>query len=203
MKRLNIFLIILAQYFITTSTAMADEAFYISAGSGVAFYDTGVTATTGTAHVDDATDTSRLLVGLGVGLGLTAEAYYTDLGEVTVTANAGDTLVQNGAITTFASDNTKLLSQYKGYGINAVYKVDLGPVGFYAKAGILHWSLEYEASVAGTVFSNRTDSGDELLLGVGFEYSLLPFVSMRIDYEQTEIDDYDVMIVGVSIAVEL
>lgn len=201
MKKLLMLQIVWLQLFIAPHS-LADDSFYLGVVPGVAFYDTGISNKTGTTSVDDFDNSSTIQLGVNVGSGFIVEFYYADLGNVSISGNAGDSFSQKGTTTTFTSDNTKFLYQYTGYGINALYKVGLGPTALYAKAGILHWSMKYEASVSGTNFATGNDSGNSPLVGIGFEAPIIfPFTSLRIEYAKTKIDDVDVLLVSAGVVV--
>lgn len=199
MKIRAAFVIILLQIF-SYQTARA-EMFYVSASAGQTTYDTGLTNLTGTATLDDETTSSKVLVGMNMGFGLMAEAYYTDLGEVTFTANNGDTVTSAGTVTTIGFDGYKSVSEFTGYGINAVYKVGIGIASVYGKVGMLHWESETTVGATGFADTTTTDSGNELLVGAGVEFAVMPFIGLRLDYEQTEIDDDDVTTIAAGIVV--
>jgi len=200
MKKLAAVTIILLQMF-TYQTAQA-EMFYVGAMYGQTQYETGVTALTGTATLDDETTSSKVLVGMNIGFGLMAEVYYADMGDVTFSANSGDTYTEAGVTETIVYDGLSTMSQYKAYGINAVYKLGFGIASVYAKAGMLHWESENTVQITSFGFKETTTtSGNEPLVGAGVEFTLLPLVSIRLDYELTKIDEDDVTNISAGVVV--
>lgn len=201
MKRSAALLIVLLQLF-NAPASWANDTFYLGASYGMTTYDTGYTNPTGTSKLDDETTSSKVLVGMEVGFGLIGEVYYADLGGVTYTGNAGDTITDKmGSVITIPVNGYSSESQNSGYGVNAIYKIGFGIASVYAKAGLMHWSEEVTTSAP--VYTTRitNDSGNELLVGAGVEFSVAPFIAVRVDYEQTEVADDDISTIAAGIVV--
>ncbi|MDH5445404.1 MAG: outer membrane beta-barrel protein [Gammaproteobacteria bacterium] len=185
-----------------SQTSLAERTFYIGASYGQTTYDTGVTSMTGTAKLDDEAETSKVLVGMDVGyFDLIAEVYYADMGSVTFTANAGDTVTSESGVNTIPVNGYKDVTENTATGLNLIYKVDIVFGSIYAKAGAMYWSTESETSIGGVITETETQSGVDALVGLGYEFSFAPFTSLRIDYEQTKIDEDPVSTISAAIIV--
>ena len=69
---------------------------YLGAGAGRSSIDAGVTATTGTATLDEDDIGYKAFAGLQINKFLAAEVFYANLGEAELTGNNGDTFGANG-----------------------------------------------------------------------------------------------------------
>jgi len=70
-----------------------------------------------------------------------------------------------------------------GYDVFGVLGIDLGPIGIFAKAGVIAWDAEF--SIDGVT---GTDDGTDAAYGVGAKISL-GSLAFRVEYELFDIED--------------
>ncbi|MBB3167775.1 porin family protein [Simiduia aestuariiviva] len=110
-------------------------------------------------------------------LNLAVEGSYVDFG------------TQAGTIANI--DVSQTSSAFMG---SALAGVNLGPVGVFAKAGVINW--DSDITVDGLKASG---SGSDPAYGIGAKFQLLSF-QLRAEYERLEIDDADIDMFSVGAA---
>lgn len=69
---------------------------------------------------------------------------------------------------------------------HALAGFNMGPLGVFAKAGVMNWDSKLKGAMDST-----TESGSDPAYGVGAKFQLLSF-QLRAEYERLQLDDVDV-----------
>ena len=153
--------------------AGADSGLYIGLGLGNAAVEaSGTDPVRGNYSLDDNDSGIKLFGGYNFGLvpflDLAVEGSYVDFG--TTRATFQDT-------SSFRVEVTGI----NGFGLIGF---DVGPVGLFAKAGLMYWELD------NTLSSSPTTSGTDPAYGVGAKIQFGSF-AVRAEYEAFEVDGLD------------
>jgi outer membrane immunogenic protein len=157
--------------------AGAESGFYIGGSVGSANQDVD----SDEVSIDDDASGGKIFAGYNIGLipflDLAVETSYVDFGEISSPVTGGA-----------ASVNTTGLSAFGLLGFK------LGPLGFFAKTGLINW--ESETRVVGVKTDN---SGSDAAYGIGTRFQL-GSIAVRAEYEVFDIDkaDIDFFTVGAS-----
>ena len=169
-KKVKVFFISLAAVAMSmpgAALAGTDSGLYIGAGAG--------NATVKESGLDESDSAYKLFAGYNIGfiplVDLAMEFSYVDFGKP---ENA------NGSVE---------LSGIDAFGL-AGYS--FGPLGVFAKAGIVSWNSD--ATFGG---STTSDSGTDTAYGVGARFAIGSF-AVRAEYEFFDLDDTDLDMVSVS-----
>jgi outer membrane immunogenic protein len=165
-------ILLVAALLLMSAESRADSGFYVggsvgSAGLEIDFDDPGDPLNTVTFDEDDFA--WKAFAGYNFDLtllNLAIEGGYVDLGGSS--ADLGGTL--------FAVDAD-------GLDLFGVLGVDLGPIGIFAKAGVIAWDAE--ASIDGL---GDSDDGTDPAYGVGAKFGFGSF-AIRVEYELFDIED--------------
>jgi len=173
-------LLLSAALLFTAGSAHADSGFYIGGSIGSALLE----AKDADADFDfDGDDfAAKAFVGYNIDafiIDLAIEGGYVDFG------NPSDTVV-----------GSEVEFDVTGWDLFALAGVELGPVGVFAKAGMISWDVD--ASLDGTRLGS--DSGTDPAYGVGARFSLWS-AEIRAEYEYFDVestDDLSMVSVGVA-----
>ena len=151
--------------------AGADSGVYLGIGAGEAALTVkGSDPTDGDYNLDDSDVGYKLFGGYNFGyvpvIDLAVEISYVDFG----TANSA-----------FVNGNP---ISYEITGLNAfgLVGINLGPLGLFAKAGVISWQLD---STIGT--TNNSDSGTDTAYGLGAKLQLSSY-ALRAEYEVYDVN---------------
>jgi OOP family OmpA-OmpF porin len=167
-------LLLIALAVVMTSTAAQQPTgrFYVGAGGGQVrskdycgpYFDTVVVA------CDNATLAYKVFGGVQLLDFLAVETGYADLGEFTSELEVAGTPV---------NDKTRV----RGPLLEAVVSLPIaGGLSVLGKAGGIYWSLEQDFVVAGVPQSD-SNSGVEMVLGLGAQYQFNRHFAIRAEYE--------------------
>lgn len=159
-----------------TTLAGTDSGFYLGASAGQAQLDFDDER----ADFDEARDVDidfddddtayKIFVGYNLGLiplvDLAVEGAYVDFGNF------------NGRIDT--NDDSDF--EVDGWTGAALAGINLGPVGVFAKTGVISWDSELD---------DFGDDGTDPFYGVGAKFSLFS-LQIRAEYERYDLDDFDI-----------
>jgi len=163
--------------------AGADSGVYLGIGAGEAALTVkGSDPTDGDYNLDDSDVGYKLFGGYNFGyvpvIDLAVEISYVDFG----TANSA-----------FANGNP---ISYEITGLNAfgLVGINLGPLGLFAKAGVISWQLD---STIGT--TNNSDSGTDTAYGLGakLQFSSYAFRAEYEVYDVNSVNDLDMFSVSI------
>lgn len=205
MKKLFLVLVLLGFAF-SAPAAVAwetwDPSFYAGAGYGYSKVDTGVSATTGTASLDEEDGGFKIFGGFKINRFVGIEVGYTDFGEATLSGNTGDRFSLGGTTYQFLVDGVKISAEATSTQFSAIYFIPLDYFSGnenmsmfepFVKLGLNLWEIEYSMS-ASTVSSARADDdGSDLIFGLGLNFKPYERIHFRAEWEryQTEEDiDY-------------
>ncbi|AFU98343.1 porin family protein [Simiduia agarivorans] len=125
------------------------------------------------SSIDDDDVGYKVFAGYNFGLipliNLAVEGSYVDFGSQT-----GDILGDSYTLTS------------TGLQGHALAGVNLGPVGLFAKAGVMNWDSKLKGDAETT-----NESGSDPAYGVGAKFQLMSF-QLRAEYERLQLDDADV-----------
>jgi len=197
MKKLTI---VLAAAFLLLSGGYAfsaDNGWYVGLGIGQSTIDTGVSATTGTASLDEEGTALKVFAGYEINKYIAVEAHYLDAGEASLTGNTGDTFVADGTAYVFTSNNVSINAEAISYGLSGVFTYPLHQYfAPFAKLGFQKWDIDATVS-NGSSSASITDDGTGALFGVGVRADITENISVRAEFERYDIDD-DLDIVSAS-----
>ena len=173
-----------------SQASLATDSYYLSMSYGITSYDSSLSNPTGTAKLEEESNSSRLLVGVPLGIGgLIGEVYMADMGGISFTANSGDTVDVDGTTVTIPIDGYRKESENIVGGFNFVYKFDVRFGYLTAKAGAMYWLSTTKTTVNGAVTEEEEKSNVNALAGLGYEFPASKMLSIRLEYEYSQIDD--------------
>lgn len=171
MKRTSLLLAaVIALSAAQTAHAGSESGFYLggSVGSSAVNYSQDGT------KLDDDDVGYKVFGGYNFGVvplvDIAIEAGYLDFG------------VQNGR---FDAD-TKISLSTTGLMAAGLLGLNFGPVGVFAKAGVVNWDSEIKAD-----FGKTSDSGSDPVYGLGAKIQLGSF-QLRTEYELIQVDEVDI-----------
>jgi hypothetical protein len=193
-KLVGFVFLVVAGLYIQTSPVSADgdnfslnPKLYLGVGAGFMTHDTGISGTTGTANLDEEDTAFKGYAGVKLNKIIGLEAFYANLGEVSLSGNNGDTFVSEG--TTFQFIRTgEITIEAESYGLGAVVFIPTG-IQFYPffKVGVHAWEAEAtETSSAGN--ASLTEDGTDVFFGAGFEWKLADKIGLRAEFERFDFD---------------
>ena len=163
-------LLLAAALLAATGSAQADSGFYIGGSVGSAMLESKDSEADFDFDGDDFA--AKVFLGYNIDafvIDLAVEGGYVDFG------NPSDTVLAS-----------EVEFDVTGWDLFALAGVELGPVGVFAKAGMISWDAD--ASIAGTRLGS--DSGPDPAYGVGARFSLWS-AEIRAEYEYFDVDSTD------------
>ena len=161
-------------------------SYYLGGSYGWSDLDSGVTAVTGTAQLDEEDSGFKVFAGLDLNKTFSVEAHYADLGEILLTGNTGDTYTVHDTLFTFTANGTEIKADGTSYGVSALVRLPIdGKIKPFAKLGFHYWDIDgsISAPVAGATVS---EDGKDVLYGVGVEVEANDRLSARVEFERYE-----------------
>lgn len=196
MKKVLLALLVTLFLFTAQNVLAADTGWYAGVGFGQSSVDTGVSATTGTASLDEEDSALKVFGGYNFNKYAAIEFQYLDAGEASLTGNTGDTFVSGGTTFVFTANNVKIATEAVSFGVSGVFTY---PAHQYfkpfVKIGLHSWELEATAS-SGVTSSSATTDGTDLLFGLGARADITDKVSLRVEYENLDLDGDDLTVVS-------
>jgi hypothetical protein len=163
-------LLLAAPLLVTAGSAQADSGFYIGGSVGSALVESD--NFDGDFDFDGDDFAAKIFAGYNI------DAFVIDLA------------VEGGYVDFGTPSDTVLGSEVEfdvtGWDLFALAGVELGPVGVFAKAGMISWDAD--ASLDGTRLAS--DSGTDPAYGVGARFSLWS-AEIRAEYEYFDVDSTD------------
>lgn len=163
-------LLLTAALLATAGSAQADSGLYIGGSVGSALLESKDAGADFDFDGDDFA--AKVFLGYNIDafvIDLAVEGGYVDFG------NPSDTVL-----------GSKVEFDVTGWDLFALAGVELGPVGVFAKAGMISWDVD--ASINGTRLGS--DSGTDPAYGVGARFSLWS-AEIRAEYEYFDVDSTD------------
>jgi len=175
--RIDQLFVMLFLFTCVTAVPAAPSHSYLFAGAGQANVDDSDTDFKGTSTI------FKIGGGFSITDNISVEAYYLDFGE------SKDTI-----------GSVKIKATGSGVAATAVSSLSLNDMfDLYAKLGVLSWHTKAEP--AG--YSSETDSGNDLIYGIGGMYKLSPTIGIRLDYEQSDLDGTDINVISANVIYHL
>jgi OOP family OmpA-OmpF porin len=171
------------------SSLLKTPKFYVGLGAGLTSIDTGLSATTGTAKLDEDDIGFKGFIGFQPHKNIAIEAFYIDFGEASLTGNNGDTFVANGTTYTFIANNVKVGIAASTVGASLVGFIPLHEmVSPIVKIGFHAWESDLSAtSSAGGV--TLADDGQDIFFGLGGQINFNQNIALRAMVERFKFDD--------------
>jgi hypothetical protein len=158
------------------------EDFYVGGLFGATSIDSGIDTVVG-ATLDEDDSGYSFMIGSEMNDALSVEGFYTDFGEASLAGDNGDTFVVSGTTYTF---NTQATVVAAGSTIGVAGKLNFDMTenfsGFF-KGGMHWWEIESTLTAA-TGSASATDSGSDLLMGLGAEYDLGESAALVVGYDK-------------------
>jgi OOP family OmpA-OmpF porin len=173
-----------------------DPTFYGGFGIGQSSIDTGVTAITGSASLEEEDTGFKFFGGVNLNKLISVELFYADLGQASLSGNTGDTFQSDGTTFIFTGSGSITLEGIS-YGLVPVIGYDVTDnIRPFAKLGVERW--EAEATVQSAVSTvNLSDSGTDLVYGGGVMFKLDKNIGFRAEFERHRFDSDDVDLISV------
>lgn len=170
--------LLVAGLFSAPALALADSGFYLGGSVGRSLVDVDI-AGAGTAPMgfDDGDAAWKTFAGFNIDafvIDLAVEGGYVDFGQPSERIAGNE--VEVG------------LTGWDFFGLAGL---ELGPIGLFAKAGLIDWSAD--AAVNGSRVSD--DSGTDPAYGIGVRFSLFS-AELRGEYEYFDLDGADVSLLS-------
>ncbi len=195
MKKLFLFITTVSLMLIFNLSSVSAEGtnFYLGAGYGASDSDTEISGLTGTASLDEEDSGFKLFAGYQFNEYIGIEIGYTDLGEIELKGNNGDTFSLDGITYTFSANSTTVSVETYVIPISAVLSLPLEKISGldylkyitpFAKLGGFYW--EQEAEVASSAL-NRTyadEDGFDFFFGLGLSINFHENFAVRGEWER-------------------
>jgi OOP family OmpA-OmpF porin len=178
------------------SSFMDSLTFYVGGSVGRSTVETGVSATTGTASLDEDDTGFKFFGGVNLNKYFSVEGFYTNLGEASLTGNNGDTFQFRGSTFAFTA-SANITVEGKAYGITPVLGYDVTErFRPFVKLGIQRWELD--ATVTSSSGSAAlSDDGTDLVYGIGFLFGVTDNIAIRMEAERFKFDDANVDLLSI------
>lgn len=159
----------------------ADSGFYVGGSVGRSFLEGDIQdPDSGSIDFDDGASAWKGFAGFNIDafvIDLAIEGGYVDFGAPSDRVAGND-----------------VEFDLTGWDLFGLAGLELGPVGVFAKAGVIDWSADL--SLNGTRLGS--DSGTDPAYGVGARFSLFS-AEVRAEYEYFDVEDTDVSLVSVGV----
>jgi OmpA-OmpF porin, OOP family len=176
---------------LATMQSQADSYFGVS--GGVTDIDTGVTALTGTASLDETDSGFKVFYGFKIKPQIAIEFHYANLGEATLSGNNGDNFSLENTTYVFTANNATIKSEADSFGVSGVYSfVEKGTFVPFVKLGLHRWSVDYTETASNLSAATVSDDGFDISLGLGADINLSDSFAIRVEYESFDLDGTDV-----------
>jgi len=185
----SVLLLITAVFGLTAAVARAQTgSFYIGASVGGAKLDTGVTALT--ASLDEKSTGFKIYGGYQIFPQFSAELAYVNLGEATLSGNAGDQFVVDGTTFQFLVNNAQIKFEPTLISFGGRFSLPVSQAAaVYARLGLASWRVDISATASGSTAGTSNESGSDAYYGLGFGWKFMPDLSLTLDYEHYELDN--------------
>jgi OOP family OmpA-OmpF porin len=173
--------------------------FYGGAGIGQSNIDSGISALTGTATLDEKDTAYKVMVGAQLNKFIALEGHYADLGEAVLTGNNGDTLVTDGSTFAFTANNTNVTSTSDSIGAAVIGIVPINKsFSAFAKVGFHRWKTS-ESTTSNAGNASESENGTDPFIGAGISLNLSDSISIRGEFERFNFDDEDYDLISTSL----
>lgn len=190
MKVMKNLVLILFGLVLSTQVLAQDSPWYVGASIGQSDLSDEVSAIT--ANVDDEDTGYKLLVGYELMSNINIEVQYTDLGEVSVSGDAGDTF-SSGTTYEFLRDNANIKAEGSSFGVSGLAKMQANDlVAILFRAGVQGWDVDYSVSASDIASASLSDDGTNLFYGIGVEIATVGNIAIRGEYEVYDFNDGNV-----------
>jgi outer membrane immunogenic protein len=153
----------------TAGAARADSGFYVGAGIGTAVFEAKAADSEFDLDLDEDDFAKKVFVGYNIDafvIDLAIEGGYVDFGNPTETVLGSEVGID-----------------VTGWDVFGLAGIGLGPVGLFAKAGVISW--DGDATVDGVRVAS--DSGTDPAYGLGVRFRL-GSAEVRAEYEYFDVD---------------
>ena len=130
----------------------------------------------------DTTTAYTLLAGYDVNPLMAVQAEYTDFGSYSFSING---------------NNSNEDASNKNYGVFGIIRLPLLLFRPYAKAGIGYYDFKPNNDTSNSPF--KKDSGTSYSLGVGVDFTLLPFIDVGVEAQQYDMGDNSQSFIGLTL----
>ena len=196
---MNRFSLILTVFFVFSLHNSVSAEVYVGGGAGLSKIDTGVSATTGTASLDEEDIGYKGIVGYKFIKYLALEAQYVDFGEASLTGNNGDTFQLDGSVFQFTANNVNLKLSGKSIGASIVGIIPINETfAVFGKLGFHRWDVDASATSDAGNASISAD-GTDPTVGLGISVNFNDTIGIRGELERFRMDDEDVDLLSASL----
>jgi hypothetical protein len=173
--------LLVAGLFAVSLPTYADSGFYVGGSVGRSFLEGDIQdPDSGSIDFDDGASAWKGFAGFNIDafvIDLAIEGGYVDFGAPSDRVAGND-----------------VEFDLTGWDLFGLAGLELGPVGVFAKAGVIDWSADL--SLNGTRLGS--DSGTDPAYGIGARFSLFS-AEVRAEYEYFDVEDTDVSLVSVGV----
>lgn len=184
-----------------TSVQAAPGESFIGFGYGTTSVDTGITPVTASLDEDDTG--FKFFGGHQINNNIIIEGFYANLGEATLSGNAGDTFIIDGALLQFLVNNASLSAEGTALGVSALVGGNVSDsFSIFGKLGLAKWDLDLTASGTGVGTSSTSEDGTDIFFGLVASYRFNKDWSIRGDFDKYKFGgdvDTDVDMLSVNI----
>lgn len=172
-----------------SSSLFASEENKFYAGFNIGKAEANTTVNIGTATLDEKDTAWKVYSGYKFNNYFSAELFYADLGEGSLSGNNGDTFTYSGTTYNFIVDGASIATESKSLGLNFVASY---PINKYfepfAKIGIHRWDVDMSVGASTIPTSSASDKGTDLVYGAGFDIPISKNLMFRAEWERFEMD---------------
>ena len=171
----------LAIFAASPALAGGEEGFYFGAGYIHSEVDTGISALTGTAELDDDDTGFKIFAGYQLNFALGIELTYSDFGEASLMGNNGDTFNFGGTTYTIIQNNSGIYAEAWALSLGGAFSLPLETITGveilkwitpYAKLGGFYWEIDFSGTSNGLNASIPTIDGFDIYFGGGIAVNL-------------------------------
>ena len=173
---------------------------YVGGNLGQASTDTGATALTGTANLDEDDLGWKIYGGVNLNEYLAVEVQYADFGEAILSGNLNDTFFAPGVGTVTFLTTAELILDGDSFGFSGVVGYDINEyIRPYARLGGHLWDSTFSVAAGGLSATIADDDGFDIFYGFGVKIKISEQFSAVAEYENYGFDDDDVDLITAGI----
>ncbi|SMF39874.1 Outer membrane protein beta-barrel domain-containing protein [Alteromonadaceae bacterium Bs31] len=182
MSNYKLFISVLLFGLSTAAFAGKDTGIYLGGSLGTAGNEVSV----GDVNLDDDASAYKVFAGYNFGwvplFDLAVEGSYVDFGDTSASFDGG-----------------KIETSSSAWDVFGLVGVNMGPVGFFAKAGMVSWETEFNISDLEEDLKGKEDGSDPAY-GIGAKFQFASF-AVRAEYELFDAGEADLSMISVGAAI--
>lgn len=176
---------------------------HIGLDYGLSAFDTGVSAISGSANLDEEDSGFKLYFGYGLTPNIDLELHFANFGEASLTGNNGDQFTADGETFVFTADNVNITLEGQSFGLSGVISfAESKKLSPFVRLGLHRWEVDVDvnSSLGG---GSLDDDGTDIFLGFGANLKVADSVNIRGEYDYLKVDDEDIDYLSLGVLFEI